>query len=123
MRKFISQVRSLRLRQIAAFFVATLAFFTVAAFSQPAQALPFLDNDNTEQVDAATVKRIQQKAEDFGGDDIGDTGLENIRELPENIPETTKLIIDQRSEGVEEAAETAKEKVEETVENAKDAID
>lgn len=50
--------------------------------------------DNSYVVDPATVKRIQEKAEDLGdapGRRIGDTGLENIKELGENIPETIDL--------------------------------
>ncbi|MEC4983999.1 MAG: hypothetical protein SAJ37_05845 [Oscillatoria sp. PMC 1068.18] len=100
-----------------------MAFLTVLSFSQPAQALPFFDNGNPEQVDPGTVKSIQQKAEDFGGEDIGDTGLENIRELPENIPETTDLIIRQRSEDFEDAVDTVEEKFEKAAEKAKEAVD
>lgn len=46
------------------------------------------DKDNS--VDKATVKRIQNKAEDLGNSQrpIGDTGLKNIKNLGENIPET-----------------------------------
>lgn len=45
-------------------------------------------------VDSATIKRIQQKAEDLGDRPdrpIGDTGLKNIKNLGENVPETIDL--------------------------------
>ncbi|MGB3693958.1 MAG: hypothetical protein WA865_15605 [Spirulinaceae cyanobacterium] len=36
---------------LVAFSLATLAFFMVSAFSQPAQALSLVGNDSTEQVE------------------------------------------------------------------------
>lgn len=45
-----------------------------------------------------TIKQIQQEAEDLGDSPerpIGDTGLENIRELGENIPETINMKLKQ----------------------------
>lgn len=123
MKRLISQIGNFSLRRIVSFCLTTVAFLTVLSFSQPAQALPFFDNGNPEQVDPGTVKSIQQKAEDFGGEDIGDTGLENIRELPENIPETTDLIIRQRSEDFEDAVDTVEEKFEKAAEKAKEAVD
>ena len=50
--------------------------------------------DNRENVDKATIKKIQREAEDLGDSPerpIGDTGLKNIRKLGENIPETLDL--------------------------------
>lgn len=53
----------------------------------------------SERVSPETIRRIQQKAEDLGDSPerrIGDTGLENIRELGENIPETFDLNVRQK---------------------------
>ncbi|MFP4009700.1 MAG: hypothetical protein ACLFV6_17125 [Spirulinaceae cyanobacterium] len=76
-----------------------------------------------------TIKRIQEKAEDFGGEDIGDTGLKNINNLPNKIPETTELIIEQRFgdengnlPNPKEATKKAGEQLKKGVESVKDAV-
>ena len=95
MNQVISWLQNLRLRQIVTVFLATVAFLVIPALgysqSLQAQAKPLTVDTNSYQVDSATVKRIQQKAEDLGDSPerpIGDTGLKNIRKLGENIPET-----------------------------------
>jgi predicted PurR-regulated permease PerM len=95
MNQVISWLQNMRLRQIVTVFLATVAFLVIPALgysqSLQAQAKPLTVDTNSYQVDSATVKRIQQKAEDLGDSPerpIGDTGLKNIRKLGENIPET-----------------------------------
>lgn len=75
-----------------------------------------------------TVNRIQQKAEDFGGENIGDTGLKNIKNLPNNIPETSELIIEQRfgdengnAPNPKQATQKAGEQLKKGLESVKDA--
>ncbi|MGQ4650208.1 hypothetical protein [Lyngbya aestuarii] len=88
------------LRQIFSFFLALIA---VSVFSFPALANDLAGHnrlitpeDSREQVDSTTVNEIQKRAEDFGGEKIGDTGLKNIRKLGENIPETIEQNFRQR---------------------------
>ncbi|NJL19664.1 MAG: hypothetical protein HC895_00725 [Leptolyngbyaceae cyanobacterium SM1_3_5] len=55
--------------------------------------LPLIEADQ-DTPDKGTIECIQQKAEDFGDSEerpIGETGLENIRELAKKIPETIEL--------------------------------
>jgi hypothetical protein len=81
-----------------------------------AQAAPRViqaEPNQADPVDAATIKRIQDKAEDLGDHaerDIGDTGLKNLRKLPENIPETLDLVRRQRfGEGSNAEPETTRD--------------
>ncbi|HAJ64194.1 MAG TPA: hypothetical protein DCP31_37260, partial [Cyanobacteria bacterium UBA8543] len=96
MNQVISWVKNIGLRQIISVFLVTIAFLGVPALthskSMQAQAETLIADSYT--VDSATVKRIQQKAEDLGDSPerpIGQTGLKNIRKLGENIPETIKF--------------------------------
>ncbi|MBF2073488.1 MAG: hypothetical protein IGS50_06970 [Synechococcales cyanobacterium C42_A2020_086] len=73
--------------------------FTPAAVADTA---PRIIQAERNDLDAATIKRIQERAEDLGDGaerDIGDTGLKNLRKLPENVPETLDLIKRQRFGG------------------------
>lgn len=95
MRKFISKLSS-HLRQVITVSLALIAILVISfpatadELRQPQQIIT--PDDGSETVDQNTVKKIQRNAEDFGGEDIGDTGLKNIRKLGENIPETADLI-------------------------------
>lgn len=95
MRKFISKLSS-HLRQVITVSLAVIAILAISfpatadELQQPQQIIT--PDDSSETVDQNTVKKIQKNAEDFGGEDIGDTGLKNIRKLGENIPETADLI-------------------------------
>lgn len=98
MNRVISWLQTVSLRQILSVFFVAITFLVIPAFSYSqsiqAQAGTQVVADNSYVVDPATVKRIQEKAEDLGdapGRRIGDTGLENIKELGENIPETIDL--------------------------------
>lgn len=98
MNRVISWLQTVSLRQILSVFFVAITFLVIPAFSYSqsiqAQAGTQVVADNSYVVDPATIKRIQEKAEDLGdapGRRIGDTGLENIKELGENIPETIDL--------------------------------
>ncbi|MEB3831727.1 hypothetical protein [Phormidium sp. CCY1219] len=99
MNRLITWLKGIRLRQIIAVSLATIALMFSSAFAfgsqNQAQAAKLLTpEDNPEQVDRATAKRVQEKAEDFPNENIGDTGLKNIRKLNENIPK----VIEQNAE-------------------------
>jgi hypothetical protein len=98
MKQIISWLRNLGLRQIITVVLATLTFLVVPAFnynaSLQAQAETLRNPGEYNPVTPDTVKRIQEKAEDLGdapGRRIGDTGLENIKQLPESIPKAIEL--------------------------------
>lgn len=99
MKQIINWVQNLRLRQIVTVLVATVTFLVAPAFtystSVQAQATqPSSPAGEYNPVTPDTVKRIQEKAEDLGdapGRRIGDTGLENIKQIPEKIPQVIDL--------------------------------
>lgn len=99
MKQIISWLRSVKLRQIITVFFATVAFLVVPAFNesvmlQAQAAAPSSPAGEYNPVTPDTVKRIQEKAEDFGDRPekrIGDTGLENIKQLPKKIPEVIDM--------------------------------
>lgn len=93
MKRWINQLKPLKITRILLAGIAAIALWIAPIASAQAATAP----PDTASPD--TVKRIQQKAEDFGGEDIGDTGLKNINNLPNKIPETTELIIEQRFSG------------------------
>lgn len=102
MKQIIGRLKTIGLRQIITIFLATMTFLVVPAFNsstslQAQAATPTVGSDFKSadpDVDAGTVRRIQEKAEDLGdapGRRIGDTGLENIKQLGESIPKTIDL--------------------------------
>jgi predicted PurR-regulated permease PerM len=98
MNRVIYWLKNISLRQIATVFMAAMAFLVIPAFSYnvsvQAQAETLIADTDSYKVDSATIKRIQEKAEDLGDSPerpIGDTGLKNIRKLGENVPETIEL--------------------------------
>ena len=103
MKQIISRLRTFGLRQIITVFLATVTFLVVPAFNnspsfQAQAANPDVESGAT--VDSNTIKRIQQKAEDLGDSPdrpIGDTGLENIKQLGEKLPKTIDLNIRQQA--------------------------
>lgn len=55
--------------------------------------------NEVDTINPDVLKRIQRKAEDLGDgarQKIGDTGLKNLRKLPENVSETADLVKKQR---------------------------
>lgn len=126
MKKMINWLQNAGLRQIIAVFLATLTFLVFPAFSHnvslQAQAAELRNPGEYNPVTPDTVKRIQEKAQDLGdapGRRIGDTGLENIRQLPESIPKTIELNVRQAGSAYnpnepnkKEAMEADQEKVE-----------
>jgi len=126
MKKMINWLQNIGLRQIISVFLVTLTFLVVPAFSHnvslQAQAAELRNPGEYNPVTPDTVKRIQEKAEDLGdapGRRIGDTGLENIRQLPESIPKTIDLNVRQAGSAYspnepnkKEAMERNQEKVE-----------
>lgn len=108
MKQIIARLRSVGLRQIITVFLATVAFLVVPAFnhsaSLQAQAATLIAQSESQpvypDVTPDTVKRIQEKAEDLGDSPerpIGQTGLENIKQLGESIPKTIDLNVRQQS--------------------------
>lgn len=102
MKQIIRRLRTVGLRQIITIFLATVTFLVVPAFnysaSLQAQAAS-ADVESGATVDSDTIKRIQEKAEDLGDSPerpIGDTGLENIKQLGEKIPKVIDLNIRQQ---------------------------
>jgi predicted PurR-regulated permease PerM len=96
MNRVISWFQSINLRQVITVFLAVIAFLVIPAISYntSVQAGTLIAEADSYRVDSATIKRIQQRAEDLGDRQdrpIGDTGLENIKKLGENIPETLDL--------------------------------
>lgn len=93
----LNRLKSVGLRQIITVFLVAITFLVVPAFNQSAfaaQAASVNAQLDENPVTSDTLKRIQEKAEDFGDSaqrPIGDTGLKNIKKLGENIPETLEL--------------------------------
>lgn len=127
MKQIISQLREFGLRRIITVFLVTVTFLLVPALSQSvavqAQAAETLTNPGEyNPVTPDTVKRIQEKAEDLGDAPdrrIGDTGLQNIKELPKKIPEVlnlkarqTAVTFDPNQADKKEAMDEAQAKVE-----------
>lgn len=125
MKQIISRLRTVGLGKIITVFLATVTFLIVPAFNHSAvlQAQAATQNVYPESppVTPDTVERIKEKAEDFGDRPekrIGDTGLENIKQLGEKIPKVIDLNVRQQGAkynpnepNKEEALEEAQEKV------------
>jgi predicted PurR-regulated permease PerM len=134
MNRAISWFQSINLGRIITVFLAAIAFLVIPAFSYntSVQAGTLIAEADSYTVDSATIKRIQQRAEDLGDRPdrpIGDTGLENIKELGENIPETLDLNARQGFFGgdpndmdKENAVDKVQERVGGAVEGAKRAV-
>ena len=126
MKQIISQLREFGLRRIITVFLVTVTFLLVPALSQSvavqAAAETLTNPGEYNPVTPDTVKRIQEKAEDLGDAPdrrIGDTGLENIKELPKKIPEVlnlkarqTAVTFDPNQTDKKEAMDEAQAKVE-----------
>ncbi|MBV8887716.1 MAG: hypothetical protein JO235_27490 [Chroococcidiopsidaceae cyanobacterium CP_BM_RX_35] len=126
MDRVIHWLRNIGVRQIITVFLATVTFLVVPAFSysQAFQAQAARSDVYTESkpVDSNTVKRIKEKAEDLGdapGRRIGNTGLENIKQLGKKIPETidlnarqTREIVAPSESGRKDALDKAQKKAE-----------
>lgn len=126
MKQVISRLREFGLRRIITVFLAAVTFLLVPAFSQSAavqaQAQELRNPGEYNPVTPDTVQRIQEKAEDLGdapGRRIGDTGLENIKQLPKKIPEVlnlkarqTAVTFDPNQADKKEAMDEAQAKVE-----------
>jgi hypothetical protein len=131
MNQKMSLLQKLGLRQIITVFLVAITFIVVPAFgysqSLQAQADTLIAKGDSYIVDDATVKRIQDKAEDLGDSPerpIGDTGLKNIRKLGENIPETIKFNAEQKL-GIDDPKDVlngAQNQVEKAVEGTKQAV-
>lgn len=94
----INWLKNITFRQVATLFLTAITFFAIPAFSYSknvqAQADTLIAAGDSYTVDKATIKRIQDKAEDLGDSPerpIGDTGLKNLKKLGENVPETIDL--------------------------------
>lgn len=130
--RVINLLKKISLRQVVTVFLTALTFFGIPAFSYnnsvQAQADTLIANTDSNTVDKATIKRIQDKAEDLGDSPerpIGDTGLKNIKKLGENIPETIDLNARQgffSGDPDKMDNETIKERVEDTAKGVKRAI-
>lgn len=119
-------------KKVVAVVLTAMAFILIPAFSYipafQAQAETLTSNTDSYKVDSATIKRIQDKAEDLGDSPerpIGDTGLKNIKKLGENIPETIELkarqvFLGSDTDKVDQKG--IKERVDDTVKGAKSAI-
>ena len=91
MKQVVARLKNLGLRRIVTVFLATILFVALPAFQASAVESPAGEYN---PVTPDTVKRIQNKAEDLGDAPdrrIGNTGLENIKTLPEKIPEVLNL--------------------------------
>lgn len=131
MNQKMNWLQKLGLRQIITVFLVAITFIVVPAFgysqSLQAQANTLIAKGDSYIVDDATVKRIQDKAEDLGDSPerpIGDTGLKNIRKLGENIPETIKFNAEQKL-GIDDPKDVlngAQNQVEKAVEGTKQAV-
>lgn len=105
MKQIISQLRTVGLRKIITVFLATVTFLLVPAFNHSALLQAQATELNTQTgeynpVTPDTLERIQEKAEDFGDRPekrIGDTGLENIKQLGEKIPKVIDLNVRQQA--------------------------
>ena len=126
MKQIISRLRTVGLRQIITVFLAAVTFLVVPAFNHSASVQVqagelYAQAGEYNPVTPDTVKRIKEKAEDLGDSPerpIGDTGLENIKQLGEKIPKVIDLNIRQQGAkynpnepNKKEAFEEAQEKV------------
>jgi len=89
-------------RQVVAIFLVATTFLAIPAFSYgqgvQAQAGTLLAKAGSPILDRDTAERVLESAEDRVGDQpIGDTGLKNIKQLGENIPQAGDLVVRQRS--------------------------
>lgn len=129
MKQIISRLRSIGYRRVITLFLATVTFLVAPVFNHNSLTQAQAATVNTRldarpvdpEVDSSTIKRIQEKAEDLGDSPerrIGDTGLENIKQLGEKIPKVIDLNV--RQQGAKynpnesnkvEAMEKAQEKV------------
>jgi predicted PurR-regulated permease PerM len=131
MNRGIDWLQKLGLRQMITVFLVAITFLVVPAFgysqSLQAQADTLIAKGDSYIVDDATVKRIQDKAEDLGDSPerpIGDTGLKNIRKLGENIPETIKFNAEQKL-GIDDPKDVlngAQNQIKKAVEGTKRAV-
>ncbi len=93
-----------------------------------AQAKPVDVQVDSYTVDSNTVNRIQDEAEDLGDSPerrIGDTGLKNIKNLGENIPETLQMRARQDSRDANKGPnnlEDAQNPISGAIDSAKQAI-
>ncbi|MCT7973772.1 hypothetical protein [Laspinema olomoucense] len=93
-------LKNIRLNRTIGWCLATLTLllgFTFGSITDnSAHAAKLVTSDyNPEQVDKATVKKIKNSAEDFPSEEIGDTGLKNIRNLGKNIPKVIEQNIEE----------------------------
>jgi glutamyl/glutaminyl-tRNA synthetase len=139
MNRIISWFHNISLRQIITVFLASITFLVIPAFtysqSYQAKAETLIAGGDSYTVDSTTIKRIQERAEDLGDSPerpIGDTGLKNIKNLGENIPETLGMRARQDtkdatgrdpSEALDEAQNQAKGVVEGVKQAVKNVID
>lgn len=89
------------------------------------ESVNILQADKSNDVDKATIKKIQDKAGDKVGDRaVGDTGLKNIRELGKNIPENVDRMAKQASGGKSpsDLANDVQNKVNGAASDAKQAV-
>ncbi|HEY9846856.1 MAG TPA: hypothetical protein V6D03_11750 [Candidatus Caenarcaniphilales bacterium] len=112
------------LRQIVPLFLIAITFLVIPAFSGSelfqAQAEILIAKIDPPIADKAAAKRVIDEAEDHVGDrPIGDTGLKNIKELGDNIPETSELVVRQRS-GIDQPATPEAKSI---LENVQDRIE
>jgi len=131
MNRGIDWLQKLGLRQMITVFLVAITFLVVPAFgysqSLQAQADTLIAKGDSYIVDDATVKKIQDKAEDLGDSPerpIGDTGLKNIRKLGENIPETIKFNAEQKL-GIDDPKDVlngAQNQIKKAVEGTKRAV-
>jgi hypothetical protein len=130
--RLINWLKNVSFLQIATIFLTALTFFGIPTLinsnAVQAQADTLIADTDSYKVDKATIKRIQDKAEDLGDSPerpIGDTGLKNIKKLGENIPETIDLNARQgffSGDPDKMDNKTVKERVEDTANGAKRTI-
>lgn len=104
MKQIIGRLRTVGLRKIITVFLATVTFLIAPAFNHSALLQAQATDLNTQTgeynpVTPGTLERVQEKAEDFGDRPekrIGDTGLENIKQLGEKIPKVIDLNVRQQ---------------------------
>lgn len=131
MRRGMSWLQKVGFCKMITVFLVAITFLVIPAFgdspSLQAQAKPLTVETDSYKVDSATVKKIQDKAEDLGDSPerpIGDTGLKNIRKLGENIPETLKFNARQKlgTDNPKDVVDDVQDRVGGAVEGAKRAV-
>lgn len=132
MNRGMGLLQNMGLSKIITVVLVAITFLVVPAFGysplSQAQAQTLIAEGDSYIVDSATIKRIQQKAEDLGDGaerPIGDTGLKNIKNLGENIPETLKLNARQKlgTDNPKEAVNDVKNRVEGAAKATKRAVE